>query len=228
MKLHIQTRTSHSKMNLEKLLDSKLLSISDNSPIRKRNPNTHDRTSSLGRNVYNNKQYNSYHDYFDNNLTDQFNYGADYHSRGGSLKAPSQFPKSKIHKSNSANSNIHQSAANSCSSSSSVLQTTSSYSKNYVNSSRSASLDSVYLDASNILEEEEEEELHDDAGGQKILKPVDTTNSNRAIQICDSVPIATKFIDIIHYSISRDSRCSVSTINFIAKFLLGRTLERYA
>lgn len=245
MKLHIQTRTSHSKMNLERLIDSKLLSLSSDSPIRQkqqlhhlqqqqqRYKRQHSRTSSLGRNIIDN--YNYVSDIISNKY---INYANDtgYYSKGGSLKVPSQAPSSSMHKSVSANSNIHKSVATNYSSSQMFPSKSSSTSssRNCISSSVASSVDSIYHDASNILHEVNDETASDNielkdsgvvVGGSSSCS---SSGPQQAIQICDSVPIATKFIDIVHYSISKDSQCSNSTINFIAKFLLGKRIERQA
>jgi len=102
LKLHIQTRTSHSKMNLERLIDSRILSLNETS-----------------------------------------------------------------------------------------------------SDSLSSSTESIYHDANVSLDINENGANHD-------------------------TPIATKIIDIVHYSINGDTACSRSPINYLVRALLGRTLEGYA
>lgn len=163
MKLHVQTRTSHTKMNLEKFLDSKLLSM-NSSQIGSRNTNTLDR------------HFSSY------NLSSRRNYW------------------SNLMKDNSR--------ASSCDSSSAQLLTSSSSrSNNLAGSSRSSSIESVYHDASSVL-------------------LTDQRNDCTSIQVCEGNPIASKLIDIIHYSITKDSSCSNSSINFMLRLLLGKFIER--
>lgn len=109
--------------------------------------------------------------------------------------------RSHVIKSNSLSSNTNSSPFR-------VSRSSSSNSRNIDQSSRSSSTESVYHDAESGLEDET------------------TSNNCNSIQICDSAPIASKFIDIIHYSITRDVSCSKSPINFMARFLLGKTIER--
>lgn len=170
LKLHVQTRTSHSKMNLERYIDSKLLSLNPDSPTR------FVKSSSLGRRL----DYGGYMRQMDN-------------LRGGSLRA----------------NLVHSNSLSSTTNSSSLLlsRSSSSNSRNIDGSSKSSSEESIYYDATNILVEGED-------------------NYSNSIQICDSVPIASKFIDIMHYSISKDSSCSKSPINTMARLLLGKTIER--
>lgn len=159
-------------MNLERCIDSKLLSFNSDSPTR------FVKSSSLGR---------------------RLDYGGSYlrqvdHFRGGSLRT-------NLVKSNSLSSTTNSSSLI-------LSRSSSSNSRNMDSSSRSSSTESLYYDANNTL-----------------VVEGDTNNSN-SIQICDSVPIASKFIDIMHYSISKDPACSKSSINFIARLLLGKTIER--
>lgn len=156
-------------MNLERCIDSKLLSMNE-SPTRS------GKTSSFGR------QYEQ--NVFSPRLGD---------SRGSSLR-------SNMVKSNSISSNTNSSLV--------FSRSSSSNSYNLDESSRASSTESVYYDASSIL-------------------PSDRTNKHNSIQICDSVPIASKLIDIIHYSISKDSSCTNSSLNFMARLVLGKTIERY-
>lgn len=184
LKLHVQTRTSHSKMNLERYIDSKLLSLND-SPTRS------NKTSSLGR-------------YYQRG---SFDWKLTVGSREGSLK-------SRIVKSSSSSSNLNSSPIH-------VSRTSSSsISRSIDQSSRSSSTESVYHDASSDPIEE---------APQVDVTSATTTTSNQcnSIQICDSVPIASKFIDIIYYSITRNSNCTSSPINLMARFLIGKTIERF-
>ena len=162
MKLHVQSRTSHSKMNLERYIDTKLLSM-NTSPSRFSN-NGH-RTVATHMDEYR-----------------------------ATLRA-------NLVKSNSNSSHTSSSPPM-------LSRSSSSNSRIVDSSSRTSSTETVYYDASNVLINE-----------QKKCDSID---------ICDSVPIASRLIDIMHYSISRDSSCSNSSINFIARILLGKTIEKCA
>lgn len=181
LKLHVQTRTSHSKMNLERLIDSKLCSLGD-SPTRAM------KCSSLER---------------------QYKRGEAFEclggSRGGSLKA-------SMVKSNSSSSNTDSSPAF-------ISRSSSNYSNQQPSSSQSktGSLESIYHDANCNFEDEVD---------QTNLKVDMRPNDCKSIQICDNHPIATKFIDIVHYSISKNASCSKSPFNFLARLTLGRLIER--
>ena len=166
MKLHVQTRTSHSKMNLERYIDSKLTSMSG-SPIQSSSRYRMNKFEHLD--VYDSSGY-----------------------QGSSLRS-----NTIASRSTSSNTN---------SSSLLLSRSSSSDSKPTDSSSRSSSTESVYYDASNVLRN------HDD--------------KCNSIQICDSVPIASKLIDIIHYSMSRNSACSTSTISLAMRLLLGKMIER--
>ena len=183
LKLHIQTRTSHSKMNLERLIDSKMLSLSD-SPIR------YNKTSSLGRNY---KSKGGTLDWMSG-------------SRGGSLR-------SNIHKSNSSSSGNTNSSPLFVSRSSSISSEiqTRFHSQKVNSGSRSSSVETVYHDASSSL---------------IISEARSRQNTCRSIQICDSVPIASKLIDIVHYSIVGNDNCSQSPFNYLVRLILGRASER--
>lgn len=161
LKLHVQTRTSHSKMNLERLIDSKLSSMSSKS-------------RSFGSNRYELNNFRS----------------ANF--RGNSLKPA-------IVKS--------QSLSSGCSSSAMMSRSTTSESR-FDASSRSSSSESIYHDALNEINE--------------------SSNSNEcnSIQLCDSIPIASKLIDIVHYSIRGDAACSGSPISLLARLIIGKTIER--
>lgn len=180
LKLHIQTRTSHSKMNLERLIDSKLLSLNDS-------PNRSYKGSSLGR----------YHQ-----RSGAFDWMGV--SRGGSLKA--NMFKSNSSSSANTNSPIFMSRSSSASS------TSPKYSSHDVElNSKSSSSESIYHDASSSFDTN--------------IRNAQQFQYN-AIQICDSIPIASNFIDIIHYSINGDAACSQSPMNYLARLLLGRSIER--
>lgn len=75
-------------------------------------------------------------------------------------------------------------------------------------SSRSNSMESVYHDAADAFETS------------------DQSAGNDSMKICDTVPIASKFIDILHYSMSRNANCSESAVSFLARLALGKTIER--
>lgn len=174
MKLHVQTRTNHNKMSLERAIDLKLSSMNE-SPIRQ------NKSSSLGRNSgLNDSSY-------------QFP-----SSRGGSLKArlvkslsmtsaPLHMSSAQTSRSSSSNSNEIEEACNN-------------------ETSRSSSQDSLYFDA-------------DEANGQ-------ASTCQETISICDSAPIATKLINVFHYSINKDPNCNDTFINFLVRILLGKTIER--
>lgn len=166
MKLHVQTRTSHSKMALERYLDSKLISMSE-SPFRM------NKSSSLGRCIERSGSVFS------------------AHSRGGSLKA-----------------HMAKSISLDPTESSPILmsRSSSSNSRNIEESSKSSSTESIYFDALHSLDEQ--------------------PSPSRAIRVCDSVPIASKFIEIMHYSISGDPNCAKSSISFFARLFLGKIIER--
>lgn len=166
MKLHVQTRTSHSKMNLERYIDSKLTSM-NGSPTQSNSRFGFSKFDHLD--VYESSGY-----------------------QGSSIRS---------------NTIASRSASSNTNSSSLLLsRSSSSDSKPTDSSSRSSSTESVYYDASNVLRNHP-----------------DKCNS---IQICDSVPIASKLIDIILYSISRNSACSSSSINFALRLLIGKKIER--
>lgn len=88
-----------------------------------------------------------------------------------------------------------------------MSRSSSSTSKNTGDTSRSSSTESVYYDAANELE-------------------TNCDNNRDSIQICDGVPIASKLIDILHYSISGNSNCSNSSLSHFARFMLGKMIER--
>lgn len=167
MKLHIQTRTSHSKMPLERRLDQILSSMSDPMPRQ-------DKSSSLGRN---------------SERSGSVQFG---HSRGGSL-ATNMVKSFSIGSSGSSPTFMSRSS--------------SSTSKNTGDTSRSSSTESIYYDATNGL----------DSSHESPCTP---------IQICDSIPIATKLIDILHYSLSGNSSCTNSSLSYFARFMLGKMIER--
>lgn len=75
-------------------------------------------------------------------------------------------------------------------------------------SSRSSSMESVYHDAADVFENS------------------DLVDNGDSLKICDTVPIASKFIDIFHYSMSRNANCGDTAITFLARFMLGKTIER--
>lgn len=189
LKLHIQTRPSQSKMNLERLIDAKLSSM-DDSPVR---TNTN-KSSTLSR-YYQELKYQQQQQQTGDWV------GA---SRGGSLKA------------RSSSSSISSSVLISRSSSSNLN------SQNVDSTSKSVSDETLYHDASN---EFETQNLEDAKSSSSEAATKDQTPNN-SIQICDSFPIASKFIDIIHYSISKNPICSSSPLNFAARLLFGRMIER--
>lgn len=157
LKLHVQTRTSHSKMNLERLIDSKLLSMSS-------------KTSSLRRQQYGINSRASYR---------------------GNLLRP------EMAKSHSLSSE-----------SSSALMSRSTTSESRLGtSSRSSSVESIYYDASDSFDES-------------------ASNESNSVQICDSIPIASKLIDIVHYSIRGEADCSGSAISLLARLIIGKSIER--
>lgn len=124
------------------------------------------------------------------------NYHHDTGMRGGSLRVP-------LVKSNSYNSNTDSSPL--------LLSRSSSSNSHIIDSgSRSSSIESVYFDASSDLSETSKKNFND----------------SRTISICDSVPIASKFIDIVHYSISKNPNCNNTFINFVVRLFLGKAIER--
>lgn len=173
MKLHVQTRTSHSKMNLERLIDSKLLSM--DSCVSSSERGSSRRKSSIHQ---------------------------------SSISSPSGSLGKNMVKSHSSISNTNSSYLHSSRSS-------SSNSQHIPSDSRSSSSESIYHDATSgsIPDQKTSAHLED--------------NSNSSIQICDTVPIASKIIEIVHYSMMQDvSSCSNSPLSFMARLLLGKSIER--
>lgn len=179
MKLHIQTRTSHSKMPLERFIDSKLLCMSD-SLTRV------DKSSSLG----------------------------GYIERSGS------FHCGPTHSGSLKPTMVKSQSMNSTSSSPTFMsRSSSSASRNTGETSRSESTESVYFDAPNDFNSNVKN--HNFKSNNNVQgDPLDS------IQICDSVPIASKFLDIFYYSLMGDPNCSHSSLSFMARFMLGKMIER--
>lgn len=169
MKLHVQTRTSHSKMNLERYIDSKLLCMND-SPVMMSKSSSLNRNSDVSR--------------FQCQIAQ---------TRGGSLRANYMIRS--------------QSTSSTTNSSSMLLSTSSLNSPNVTPSSRSSSEETVYYDASSSITD-------------------DISTECDHINISNDLPIASNFIDIMHYSITENSLCSNTSINFMIRMLLGKTIER--
>lgn len=108
--------------------------------------------------------------------------------------------RARLVNSNSTSSNTNSSSL--------LLSRSSSSNTRNVDSSSSttSSNESIYHDASNAIEPQQAR--------------------CTSIQICDSVPIASKLINIIHYSISNNST-SKSYINFAARLAFGKMIERW-
>lgn len=96
---------------------------------------------------------------------------------------------------------------NSVDSSPTPLSGSSSNSHNVGDSSKSSSTESIYFDALHSFEEQ-------------------TSFKQNSVQVCDNSPIASKFIEIMNYSFTGDSNCTNSSISYLAKFFLGKTIER--
>lgn len=177
LKLHVQTRSSHLKMNLERAIDSKLICLNNRQ-------NKTCNLSSLGSYYKGSMSIN--------NLSDD---SSDY---GGSLKVR----QSRVIRSTSQGTDTQPLFPSESSSSSlSVLRSVDV-------SSRSDSMESVYHDAADVFETS-----HQSTGTDSV-------------KICDTVPIASKFIDILHYSMSKNANCGDSAISFLARMMLGKTIER--
>lgn len=94
--------------------------------------------------------------------------------------------------------------------SSSALMSRSTTSESRLNtSSRSSSIESIYYDAIGDIDDNDS-----------------ISKESNSILICDNIPIATKLIDIVHYSIRGDAACSGSAISLLARLILGKTIER--
>lgn len=129
-------------------------------------------------------------------------------SRGGSLKVDML----ERHSSSSISNSDSTPAFMSRSSSSNSQQQQQEYLSMHQKSKRDSS-DSIYYDASCNLDGEAEAEV------------AEQTSCN-PIQICDNYPMASKFIEIIHYSISKNPFCAKSPFSFMARLMLGRLIEK--
>lgn len=186
LRLHVQTRTSHSKMNLEKYLDSKLISMSS-SPTRSI------KSASLTR--------------------------AAQHTLGGSMKREQDQRSRNMHNQHGRlvkSQSLHSNITSRSSDVQTATTTATSTPSRDTTSSRSSSVESIYYDA------------HDSFLMGFYRRASSTRKQCDAIQIHDHVPLATKLINIIHYSINGDSNCAKSSINVMARLMLGKTIEYYA
>lgn len=87
-------------------------------------------------------------------------------------------------------------------------------------------MESVYHDATDELLDSSVKDIEDITIRQRRKR---NSSCEDPIQICDNIPIASKLIDVMHYSISKDhTSCSSSMINCIARRLLGKMIERHA
>lgn len=87
----------------------------------------------------------------------------------------------------------------------------------------SESTDSIYYDAAADLSIQQ-------SLATKVKADKSTNQSKheqqKQILISKSIPIAQKIIDIVHYSLFRNSKCANTTTNLLARLLVGSMIER--